>query len=84
MSVGHLLAHALRALEEAQKDYIRKEKFCFRDSQAVYRTQRLSGKRLEETRLRFQCFTGLGKRRKGHAATILSLAFHRTAKGLSE
>lgn len=32
MSVGHLLAHALRALEEAQKDYIRKEKFCFRDS----------------------------------------------------
>lgn len=26
MSVGHLLAHALRALEEVQKDYIRKEK----------------------------------------------------------
>lgn len=26
MSVGHLLAHALRALEEAQKDYIHKEK----------------------------------------------------------
>lgn len=25
MSVGHLLAHALRALEEAQKDYIRKD-----------------------------------------------------------
>lgn len=26
MSVGHLLVHALHALEEAQKDYIRKEK----------------------------------------------------------
>ena len=26
MSVGHLLAHALRELDEVQKDYIRKEK----------------------------------------------------------
>ena len=43
--------------------------FCFRDSKQFTGLNDCQARDLRKLRFRFQCLTGLGKRRKGHAAT---------------